>query len=158
MNAILRSWALLIGSALIVTSAIVQPASATISGALPGPNMLTKCNSIFTCIGGSNAGNGAGTEGVNTGGGVGGFFVSNKNDGIDAQTKSPSLTGRPSSAIYGLDASTDGGNTNRGVSGVSAAGIGVYGQTGSAEGVEAVSNDGVALRAQSSTGYSATSP
>jgi hypothetical protein len=123
---------------------------------------ITSCSSSTACIGGSNAGSGAGVQAAGTNGAgltasstkaAGIISTSGKNNGVRGDTHYKSF-GQSSgfSGIVGFDDSTDGGMQNSGVFGSSTSGTGVRGNSSSGSAIYGASAVGMGVVGTTSGG------
>ncbi len=141
---------MLAGAAVIATTMAIYPVAATNAGQSGTASKTKKCNTATPCTSASNAGSGAGLTGYNTGVGDGVDGNSNNNNGLGGTTFNPSIQNGGRSGVYGVDASTDGGDGNVGVTGQSAgSGTGVRGQSSTGYGVVGWSYSNVGIEGYS---------
>jgi hypothetical protein len=145
-----QAGAMLAGAAVIATTMAIYPVAATNVGQSGTASKTKKCNAATPCMSASNAGSGAGLTGYNTGTGDGVDGNSDANNGLGGTTSNPSTKNGGRSGVYGVDASTDYGNMNVGVTGQSfGAGTGVRGVGATGVGVVGYSYSGIGMEGYS---------
>src|SRR5271165_3938934 len=148
----LRAGAMLAGAAVIASTMTIHPATATNALRSITSNATKKCNSASPCTAATNSGSGAGLAGSNTGVGDGVDGNSNNNNGLGGVTYNPSKTNGGRSGVYGIDASSDGGFANVGITGQSTTGTGVRGVSVNNYGVTGLSQSGTGVVGSSGSG------
>jgi hypothetical protein len=167
---VLRTAALVVGSAIIGASIATNPATAQDVNSMLGAIGLTTCSQSTPCKKYKNNGSGAGLEGV--GGNGSGLIAqstngsatfststnadgvqaySSNNDGTNSGTNNDSSISPGRSGIWGHDDSTDGGGNNVGVAGSSTYGVGVSGSSTNNSGVQGSSTNWIGVAGSSST-------
>ena len=144
-----QAGATLAGAAVIAAAMATIPAIANGNKLHAHPAKVVTCNSKQYCTGGANSGSGGGVQASNTGLGDGMDATSQNNNAVTGFTFNPSKTKTAASGVYGVDASTDKGLGNVGVTGVSGYGTGVRGQSTFGQGVVGWSNDSAGVEALS---------